>query len=60
MENEWNGIGCESCCPSGPYIEFGARARTKRGFSHRRVKSLREVLANLACKLRCLLVHVQS
>ena len=30
------------------------------GSPDRRVVGLREVLANLACKLRCLLVHVRS
>ena len=30
--NEWNGRGCRMRCPSGPYIEFGDRADTKRRF----------------------------
>ena len=33
MVNEWNGRGYESCCPGSPYIEFGAKAHTKRRLS---------------------------
>jgi hypothetical protein len=31
--DEWNGRGCESSYPGGPYIEFGARAHTRRRLS---------------------------
>jgi hypothetical protein len=33
MVNEWNGRGCPSSCPGSPYIEFRAKAHTKRRFS---------------------------
>jgi hypothetical protein len=46
-------------CPGYPYIEFRARACYKEeGSPNRRVMSLREDLANLACKLCRLVVHV--
>ena len=62
MVNEWNGRGCEC------HHEMGALAALNgvRGQGlykeevppDRGVKSLREDLANLACKLRCLMEHV--
>jgi hypothetical protein len=32
MVNESNGRGRRMCCPGHPYIEFGAKADTKRRF----------------------------
>ena len=42
------------------YRVRGQGAYKAGGSPNRRVESLREVLANLACKLRRLLVHVRS
>jgi hypothetical protein len=46
--------------PSCPYTEFGARVCYKEGFPDRGVKSPREVLTNLTCKLRRLLVFIEA
>jgi hypothetical protein len=66
MLNGWNGRGEElyrvpRWVPWPPLYRVRGQGLIQRGgFSDRRVVSLREVLANLACKLRRLLVFVQA
>ena len=64
MVNEWNGRGFRICLERVPWLPLyrvrGQDAYKAGGSPDRRVESLREVLANLACKLRHLLVHVRS
>ena len=61
MVDEWNGRGYESLrwVPWLPlYRVWGQSIYKEEGSPYRRVVSLREVLVNLACKLRRLLVLV--
>ena len=64
MVNEWNGRGCEFPLRWVPWLPLyrvqGQDAYKVIGFPDRGVMCLREGLANLACKLRHLLVRVWS
>ena len=61
MVNEWNGRGSlvpEMGALTALIYSLGPGLIQRGGSPDRRVESLREVLANLACKLHYLLVHV--